>query len=356
MVELPMIRKIIHCDADCFFVALEVRDDPDLRGLPVAVGGRPESRGVISTCNYEARAFGVHSAMSAAYAKRLCPQLIILPHHREKYRQAAMLMRQIFLDYSDSIEPISLDEAYLDVTDTYQCLGSATLIAKEIRRRVQKEVGISVSAGVSVNKFLAKVASEWQKPNGLTIIEPGRIRFFLKQLPVTVIPGVGPVSAKKLRAQGVVTCADLQRLSEEQLLQCFGQFGLRLYHYSRGDDARPVCAREWRKSLSVEQTFPRDIDTLAQCYSPLADLSYQLSRRLQRLDNRQLPSKCWVKIKFADFEQTTVEAPSQLLCPRLCQHLLSKAWHRYRKPVRLLGLGVGFSENRAQSSHQLSLF
>jgi DNA polymerase IV len=152
---VSVMRKIIHCDADCFFVALEVRDDPDLRGLPVAVGGDPGRRGVISTCSYEARAFGVRSAMASAHAKRLCPQLIILSHSMAKYREASMAMRRIFSDYTDVIEPLSMDEAYLDVTATHHCLGSATLIAKDIRRRIYQDVGITVSAGVAVNKFLA---------------------------------------------------------------------------------------------------------------------------------------------------------------------------------------------------------
>ena len=351
-----MTRKIIHCDADCFFVALEMRDDSDLCGIPVAVGGKTENRGVISTCNYEARAFGVHSAMSSAYAKQLCPQLIILPHRIEKYRDAATVMRRIFLDYTDAVEPLSLDEAYLDVTDAHHCLGSATLIAKEIRRRIQKEVGITASAGVSVNKFLAKVASDWQKPNGLTIIEPERIRFFLKRLPVNCIPGVGPSLTKKLRNGGITTCHDLQKLTEEQLMQRFGKFGQRLYHYSHGNDDRLVKVGEWRKSLSVEHTFNRDIHTLEHCSSLLSGLSEKLLERLARVNNKQTIIKCFVKIKFSGFEQTRVEAPSRRFCLALCKQLLVTAWHRYGKPVRLLGLGVRFSENIGQYGMQLSLF
>lgn len=347
------MRKIIHCDADCFFVALEMCDDPSLRGIPVAVGGDPSRRGVISTCNYEARVFGVHSAMASAHAKRLCPQLIIVPHNVTKYRDASTAMRHIFMDYTDAIEPLSLDEAYMDVTSTHHCLGSATLIAKEIRRRIQKDIGITVSAGVSVNKFLAKVASDWQKPDGLTIIEPERIQFFLKQLPVTCIPGVGPSSAKKLHSKGIMSCQDLQQIDEASLYQWFGKFGQRLYAVSRGEDDRPVSAREFRKSLSVEHTFSDDIDTVARCYPQLSQLASKLLQRLNRLEQKQSINKCFVKVKFADFEKTSIEVSSSSFSVELCEQLLSEAWQRHQKPVRLLGVGVRFRTQ--ESSQQLPL-
>ncbi|MGH1486320.1 MAG: DNA polymerase IV [Cellvibrionaceae bacterium] len=350
------MRKVIHCDADCFFVALEMRDDNDLRGIPVAVGGDPGRRGVISTCNYEARAFGVRSAMASAHAKRLCPQLIILPHNSLKYREASAEMRRIFLDYTDNIEPLSLDEAYLDVTATHHCLGSATLIAKEIRRRIEREVGITVSAGVAVNKFLAKVASDWQKPDGLTVIEPDRIKFFLKQLPVSCIPGVGPSSLKKLCSRGITTCYDLQQLPLEQLVQCFGKFGQRLYDVSRGDDNRPVKSRELRKSLSVEHTFSHDIEQREQCYPLLSELADKLSGRLGKVDRKQSITKCFVKIKFAGFERTTIEANAKSISLPLLNQLFSQAWERYKKPVRLLGVGVRFDAPEPSAHQQITLF
>jgi DNA polymerase-4 len=338
------MKKIIHCDADCFFVSTEMRDDPELRGIPVAVGGDPGKRGVISTCNYEARAFGVGSAMASAYAKRLCPQLIILPHNSAKYREAAIQMRRIFLDYTDTIEPLSLDEAYLDVTDSHHCLGSATLIAKDIRRRIKKEVGITVSAGVAVNKFLAKVASDWDKPNGLTIVEPDRIQFFLKQLPIRSIPGVGPALTEKIRCRGIHTCYELQKFDLQQLTQWFGQFGQRLYDYSRGDDERPVKARELRKSLSVEQTLSSDLQTLDQCFPLLSSLANRLNDRLNPIKSKQHVNKCFVKIKFSDFSRTTMEVGADGFSLPVCEQLLRSAWNRYKKPVRLLGLGVRFSQ------------
>jgi DNA polymerase-4 len=341
------MRKIIHCDADCFFVAIEMRDDPELRGIPVAVGGDPGRRGVISTCNYEARAFGVCSAMASAYAKRLCPQLIILPHSMAKYQEAAVQMRRIFLDYSDTIEPLSLDEAFLDVTNSHHCLGSATLIAKDIKRRIKKEVGITVSAGVAVNKFLSKVASDWDKPNGLTVVEPERIQFFLKQLPIRAIPGVGPSLAEKIRRRGIHNCYDLQNYELQQLTQWFGQFGQRLYDFSRGEDDRPVKARELRKSLSVEQTLSNDLHNLEQCLPLLSSLANRLNARLNPVQSKQSVNKCFIKIKFSDFSSTTMEAGAEAFSLTLCEQLLSNAWNRFKKPVRLLGIGVRFSQQEA---------
>jgi DNA polymerase-4 len=350
------MRKIIHCDADCFFVALEIRDSPDLKDLPVAVGGDPTRRGVISTCSYEARAFGVHSAMASAHAKRLCPQLIILPHCMEKYREAAMQMRRVFLEYSDNIEPVSLDEAYIDVTATHHCLGSATLIAKDIRRRIEKEVGITVSAGVAANKFLAKVASDWQKPNGLTIVEPNRMAFFLKRLPVACLPGVGPCSLRKLHNKNVFNCADLQQRSEADLIYEFGVFGQRLYHLSRGEDDRPVKMREYRKSLSVEHTTNVDIASLNKCYPLLSTLFDRLHQRLDALGTKQTVNKCFVKLKLDDFTKTTIESTNVELSLSLCEGLLKEAWLRYQKPVRLLGIGVRFRDMKDDALEQLDLF
>jgi DNA polymerase-4 len=350
------MRKIIHCDADCFFVALEIRDSPDLKGLPVAVGGDPARRGVISTCSYEARAFGVHSAMASAHARRLCPQLIILPHSMEKYREAAVQMRRVFLDYSDNIEPVSLDEAYIDVTATHHCLGSATLIAKDIRRRIKKEVGITVSAGVAVNKFLAKVASEWQKPNGLTVVEPGMIAHFLRRLPVSCLPGVGPCSLRKLHNKNIFNCDDLQQLSETDLIYEFGVFGKRLHQLSRGNDERQVETREYRKSLSVEHTTHNDIVSLEKCYALLSALFDRLNQRLQTVNSKQKIIKCFIKLKLADFTKTTIESSSGELSLDLCKLLLKEVWSRHQKPVRLLGIGVRFSDVTEESIEQLNLF
>lgn len=350
-----MMRKIIHCDADCFFVALEMRDDPSLKGIPVAVGGSPSKRGVISTCNYEARAFGVHSAIASAQAKRLCPQLIILPHNAQKYREASEQMRDIFAAYSDCIEPLSLDEAFIDVTATHHCLGSATLIAKEIRRRIEKQVGITVSAGVANNKFLAKVASDWQKPDGLTIIEPSRVKFFLKTLPVTCLPGVGRATAKKMTGLGVRNCADLQEYSEVELIQHFGQYGGTLYRLSRGEDERPVKQREQRQSLSVEHTVSQDIVDINQCYPLLAELDKKLNSRLNAMPKKQIIAKQFIKVKYADFKNSSIETVSQRHSFSLYKDLLNDLWSKHPQPIRLLGVGVRFQACKTISQDQLPL-
>jgi len=354
---LAMQRKIIHIDADCFFAAIEIRDDPCLSGLPVAVGGDISRRGVIATCNYEARRFGVHSAMSSHHAKRLCPQLIIVPSRMAAYREASQAMREIFSDYTDLVEPLSLDEAYLDVSDSSGCQGSATLMAAEIRLRVEQALRITVSAGVAPNKFLAKVASDWQKPNGLTVIPPSRVETFVPPLAVTRIHGVGKVTAQKLHRAGIETCADLRQRSIFELTQLFGTFGARLYDLSYGVDERAVVASRRRKSVSVEHTYGEDLPSLAACLAKIPELYEQLQGRLDNLDESYRVNKAFVKIKFSDFSTTTLErlSPKALICHY--RELLKEAFVRGARPVRLLGLGVRFVNLESNSNFfQLSLF
>ena len=248
---IAMVSKFIHCDCDCFFAAVEMRDDPALRGLPVAVGGDSTRRGVISTCNYEARRYGVRSAMATATALRRCRDLIVIPVNMDKYRAASRQVLAIFAEYTDLIEPLSLDEAYLDVTNSTACRGSATLIAQEIRTRVREEVGITISAGIAPNKFLAKVASEWRKPDGQFVVTPPMVPEFVRALPIQKIHGVGDVTARKMQLMGINTCADLQTLPLQELIERFGSFGERLYALSRGQDDRPVRTDQARKSISV---------------------------------------------------------------------------------------------------------
>ncbi len=329
----------MHCDADCFFAAIEMRDDPSLKGIPIAVGGDPSRRGVISTCNYEARAFGVHSALASAYAKKLCPQLIILPHNMAKYRLAEQQLKAIFYDYTELVEPLSLDEAFLDVSDTSFHQGSATLIAKEIRSRVEREIGITVSAGISANKFLAKVASDWDKPNGLTVIEPSRIKFFMQQLPVKCIPGVGKKTQATLRNFDIHQCADILPIEKVELIRQFGKFGHRLYDFARGEDDRPVCPSRERKSVSVEHTLEHDI-LPSESQAILASLHQQLLARIDALSTNKQFVKIFVKIKFSDFSKTTVEATTKNLTLDMCEKLFYQGWERQKKPIRLLGIGV----------------
>lgn len=349
-----MPRKIIHIDADCFFAAVEMRDNPALRHQAIAVGGDPDQRGVISTCNYAARAFGVHSAMPSKTALRLCPHLLLLPHRFDAYRAASQAMRQIFTDYTELVEPLSLDEAFLDVSDTGHLGGSATLIAEEIRRRVQAEVGITVSAGVAPNKFLAKVASDWRKPDGLCVIAPAQVADFVAALPVARIFGVGKVTAAHLSRLGVVTCGDLQAFSLVTLVEQFGGFGQRLYDLCRGRDERPVRVERVRKSLSVEHTFAEDLRDSAACLGKVPALCAELAARLAKLDADARPGKAFVKVKFADFTGTTLERAGMPPTPETFAQLLAEALTRKALPVRLLGLGVRFQA--PQLEQQLDLF
>lgn len=351
------MRKIIHLDADCFYAAIEMRDDPSLVNRPIAVGGSSEQRGVLSTCNYEARRFGVRSAMPTSSAKRLCPDLLILPHRMEAYREASLQMRNIFYEYTDLVEPLSLDEAFLDVSDTGRCRGSATLIAREIRARIRKEIGITVSAGIAPNKFLAKIASDWNKPDGQFVIPPAKVAEFVAQLPVKKIYGVGKSMAARLAEVNIFTCSDLHKFSVFELTQRYGQMGTRLYHLSRGIDNRQVIADRRRKSLSVENTFAHDLPGLTQCLNEIPSLSQQLAIRLRRVDDDYQVVKLYVKIKFSDFSITTIERSASTVSLSELQNLCAEAYGRKPMPVRLLGVGVRFIDLREDNNFlQLDLF
>ena len=349
------LRKIIHIDADCFYAAIEMRDDPSLRGIPLAVGGASDKRGVITTCNYEARAFGVRSAMPSATARKLCPQLQIVKTRFPAYREAAAAMRDIFRDYSDLVEPLSLDEAFIDVTEAPHCRASATLMAQEIRQRIAESVGITVSAGVAPNKFLAKVASDWNKPDGMTVIVPGAVEAFVSQLPVEKVFGVGRVTAARLHRMGVTCCGDLQAFSQFELVEQFGSFGQRLYQLCRGLDERQVKPSRRRKSLSVENTFGSNLQSLEACRQQLPALIKELERRLGGLLAAYRVARAVVKVKFADFTQTTAEATASGIDHRQLRALCDIAWSRRNQPVRLLGVGVRFL-HAAGDSEQLELF
>jgi DNA polymerase-4 len=234
-------RKIIHIDADCFYAAVEIRDNPSLQGKPIAVGGSATRRGVIATASYEARKFGVHSAMASATALKRCPQLILIPGRMSVYRDASRQMQEIFSDYTDLIEPLSLDEAFLDVSNCPRCRGSATLIAQEIRGRIAQTVGITVSAGIAPNKFIAKIASDMNKPNGQYVVTPQQVDGFLQQMPVSRIWGVGKVTAQRLEKKGIKTCADVRAYDIFQFVRQFGQFGEHIHRLAHGIDDRPVA-------------------------------------------------------------------------------------------------------------------
>ena len=333
-----------------------MRDDPSLRGRPLAVGGRPEHRGVVATCNYEARRFGIHSAMSSALAVRKCPDLLILPPAMEKYRVASRQIMAIYRDYTPIVEPLSLDEAYLDVTDATHCKGSATLMAAQIRERIRDTVGVTVSAGVAPNKFVAKIASDWNKPDGLFVVRPHEVDAFVAALPVRKIFGVGKVTAGKLEKLGIQTCNDLREWSLVDLHRHFGAFGRRLYELSRGIDRRAVEPDQERKSISVETTYVNDLRTLEACAAEIRVLAEQLDARIERVGAAGAIRKLYVKIRFADFQRTTVECVAGVTDLPTFLALLEKGFARRARPVRLLGVGVRLEEDEGASRGQFQLF
>lgn len=340
---------------DAFFAAVEVRDDPALRGRPVAVGGDPGRRGVVSTCTYEARRFGVRSAMPSAVALRRCPGLVIVPPDFERYKAASQHLHGILEEITDRIEPLSLDEAFLDVSGA----SSATRIAMALLERVRQELRLTASAGVAPNKFLAKVASDIEKPAGLVVVPPTRVDDFVRPLEVGRIHGVGPVTERRLQALGLWTCGDLRALSKDELQRRFGSFGRALYRLCRGVDDRPVMTSWERKSLSVEETYAEDLPGIHECLAEIEPLHGQLVGRLERVrlrkDTVRGVKTLFVKLKFQDFQVTTVQAPGDRPDLEVFRDLCRRAWKRGTRPVRLVGVGVRFRDELADAGGQLSL-
>ena len=343
------MHKIIHLDMDCFYAAVEMREHPELAGQPIAVGGGAR-RGVVTTCNYEARKFGVHSAMPGFQAKERCPHLVFLPIRFDLYRAESVKIRRILRDHTPLVEPLSLDEAYLDVTglDRY-----AWDIAKEIRKRIFDETHLTSSAGIAPNKMLAKIASDWRKPNGQFAITPDQIEAFMQDLPVRKIWGVGPKSAEKFERRGIRTCGDLQRFTLPELVQQHGKWGNELYYLCRGQDDRAVEPNQIRKSLSNECTFSDNLTTLEECQQAMDTLVAELHEEARtKASNRQI-YKAFVKVKFADFTRTTRECVSENPTREIYQSLLVEARQRSPQPIRLLGSGVRFAEDKMpQNSSQ----
>jgi DNA polymerase-4 len=350
------VRKIIHVDMDCFYAAVEVKYRPELKGKPLGVGGPPNTRSVLTTASYEARRYGVRSAMSSSQAVRLCPQLILVPPNFALYKKESRAVRDIFLSVTPFVEPLSLDEAYLDVSDVKELNGSATLIAKEIRRRIEAETGLTASAGIAPNKFLAKIASDWNKPNGQFTIRPEDVEAFMPTLKIEKIHGVGKVTAKKMQALGLYTCADLQKKSVVELASHFGSWAQGLYDSVRGIDNRKVEPHGERKSLTVEETYNQDLQTLQECLARLPGLYEDWETRMLRAVERERIRGFVVKIKFYDFKQTTHEISSRGW-PLVAdfEKLLAKAWERRSEPVRLIGIGVRLiNDEPKQSAGQMS--
>ena len=349
------MSKIIHVDMDQFFAAVEQRDHPELRGKPIAVGHDAE-RGVVSTASYEARRFGVHSAQSIQVAKRLCPQLIIVEPHFQKYKEVSAQLHEIFHDYTDLIEPISLDEAFLDVSENKKGIELGVDIAREIKQRIRETTGLTASAGVSYCKFLSKVASDWRKPDGLTVIHPDRALDFIAQLKIEKIWGVGLKTAEKMHRMGIFTGLDLRNMSLSRLTQEFGKMGQVFYDFSRGIDNRPVISEWERKSVSCEQTFESDINENAAVTIHLYHTVMELVRRIEKNDFEGRTLTLKVKFarereqtrqyaKFQDFQQITrsitvdhVLRTKDEILPLAKQLMQQVEFHSH--PIRLLGLGV----------------
>ncbi len=333
-----------------------MRDNPNLANLPIAVGGSPNRRGVVATCNYEARRFGVHSAMASASARKLCPDLIIIRPDMEKYRHASGLIHEVLQNYSDLIEPLSLDEAFLDVSKSVHFGGSATRIAEAIRREVREKVGITISAGIAPNKFLAKIASDWKKPDGQFVVRPEQVDIFVAQLAVNKLHGVGKVTAARMKRLGIENCGDLRQLGKDKLQDYFGSFGDRLHKLSRGIDNRIVQTERIRKSLSVENTYAEDLPSLTSCLQELPKLELQLLKRMENLSADYQIHKQFIKIKFRDFVSTTVEMISANTDSENFRSLCEQGFTRGNKPVRLLGMGVRLlPANLEETDDQLSL-
>jgi DNA polymerase-4 len=355
----PPLRKIIHVDMDAFYASVEQRDDPALRGLPIAVGGGGP-RGVVATCSYEARTFGVRSAMPGARARRLCPDLIFVKPRFEVYRAVSGQVREIFSRFTDIVQPLSLDEAYLDVTMNRPGIASATQVAQEIRRMIREETGLTASAGVSYNKLIAKLASDQNKPDGVCVVRPSEGAAFIAAMPVRRIHGVGPVTAKRMQALGIETGADLRARDMRFLQAHFGSSADYYYRAARGEDDRPVREREGRKSVSVEDTFFDDLIDEAALVAEIDRIAASLWTRIEK-------AQAWgrtvvLKVKFADFRiitrsrsfSTPVRSAEQLA--QAGRELLI-AQLPLRMGARLLGLGVHNLEGEEEEngSGQLAL-
>jgi DNA polymerase-4 len=336
------VRRILHVDMDAFYASVEQRDDPSLAGKPVAVGGRPEGRGVVAAASYEARAFGVHSAMSMAKAVRLCPSLVIVRPDFARYKTASDAVFSIFREVTPLVEPLSLDEAYLDVTENAWNEPIATHVAKRLKERIREETRLTASAGVAPNKFLAKIASGWKKPDGLTVVSPEKMEMFLQQLPVDALWGVGPVTARKLRAAGIDRLVDVRTADARLLHETVGTLAEWLQQLANGVDERPVMPNRERKSAGSENTLAEDITELATVREAIAEMAADAARWLARHDLRA--RTVTIKVRYSDF--TTVTRSHTGLPTRDEGGIVNRAVQLIDKtdagtrPVRLLGVSV----------------
>lgn len=329
---------------DCFYAAIEVRDNPSLEGKAVGVGGST-GRGVLTTANYEARKFGCRSAMPVFMARQLCPEIILTPVRFDVYREESSKIRAIFARYTDVIQPLSLDEAYLDVSHRVE---SGAALAKEIRRAIYLETGLTASAGIAPNKMIAKVASDWNKPDGQLEVRLEEIDGFMRGLRVEKIQGVGKKGQESLARLGVKTCGDFQKFSKVEAAEKLGRWGLELYDKCRGNDDREVSVSRTRKSLSKERTFRENIDNIDWLMNVLRKLRSEVEEAVKDKFSQEIKSRV-VKLKFEDFTQTTAEKAGRKMDESVYRELLILAWSRGEgKSVRLLGVGVKFEEEESQ--------
>jgi DNA polymerase-4 len=351
---MQSIRKIIHIDMDAFYASVEQRDQPELKGKPVIVGGDPNSRGVVAACSYEARKFGVHSAMASSTAYRLCPDAVFIRPRFDVYRAVSSEIRKIFCEYTDLVEPLSLDEAFLDVTENYMGMPSATLIAKEIKKKIYKRTGkLTASAGVSFNKFIAKVASDINKPDGITVITPDMADEFIDKLPIRKFFGVGKVTEEKMLSLGIKTGAELKKYKKEQLIQIFGKSGSYFYDIAHGLDERPVEPNRIRKSIGKETTLLEDIDDTDRMLEILNNIADRLENSLSKREAKG--RTITLKIKYFDFQSVTrsitIDEPadSASVIMKYVRPLLSKT-EAGEKKVRLLGISISNFDDQETGS------
>jgi DNA polymerase-4 len=348
---------ILHVDMDAFYASVEEREQPKLRGQPVIVGGTPEGRGVVAAANYEARKFGVHSAMPAARAKRVCPHAVFLPPRLDYYAEVSREIRDIFLRYTPLVEPLSLDEAFLDSTGSESLFGSSVEIGRQIKQEISDKLQLVASVGVASNKFLAKVASDLEKPDGFVVVNPGRIQQFLDPLPVGRLWGVGRVTEKVFERLGVQTIRDVRHLPLETLRQHFGEQGKHLWELSRGIDDRRVVPDREAKSVSHETTFAEDVDDLEVLRAWVLELTEQVSRRLRRHD--LLGRTVQLKVRFSDFQtitrSRTLPRPTNVTQEiwKATDEMLSTRLPAKHLAVRLLGVGVSGFDNPDQTQRSL---
>ena len=337
-----MLRRIVHVDMDAFYASVEQRDDPSLRGKPVAVGGSPERRGVVAAASYEARVFGVRSAIPMARAVKLCPSLVIVRPDFPRYKAASNAVFAIFREVTPLVEPLSLDEAYLDVTENAWNEPIATRVAGRLKERIRADVGLTASAGVAPNKFLAKIASGWKKPDGLTVISPDRVEPFLQQLPVDALWGVGPVTARKLRAHGIERLVDVRTCDAARLRSIVGSLSGWLHQLAAGIDDRPVVPNRESKSSGSENTFAEDLTDVDAMRTEVAELAGRAAQWLAR--KSLLARTITLKVRYADFTTITRSQTADptrdasVLAARAIQ--LLQRTDAQARPVRLLGVSV----------------